>query len=232
MLEELSLFFPCLNEEANVETVIREALRAAPQAARRFEVIIVDDGSTDQTAAIAARFEASGVRLVRHDHRQGYGAALRSGLHAARYDWIFFSDGDGQFDLSELPRLAELASRADIISGYRAHRADSRHRILNARLFELALRAVFGLKVLDVNCAFKLFRRRIFDDMELTSSGAMINAEIFLKARKRGYTTAFLPVGHRPRKAGNQTGAHPKVIFRAMREFWSLWQEIRTSSHA
>src|SRR5262249_23209948 len=150
-----------------------------------------------------------------------------SGFSAARYNWVFFSDGDGQFNLAELPQLAELAPRADIVSGVRARRADPWPRLLNAKLFELALRLAFGLQVQDVNCAFKLFRRKIFDEIELTSSGAMINAEIFLKARQKGYKTAFVPVTHLPRQAGRQTGANPRVIFCAMREFLSLREELQ-----
>ena len=227
MLEGLSLFFPCHNEESNVEKVIQDALRVAPQVASKYEVIIVDDGSTDRTSDIVQRFSPAGVRWVRHKRCLGYGAAVRSGLYAARYPWVFFSDGDGQFDLEEIPRLAELSTRADIISGTRVRRADPWHRVLNARLFELALRALFGLRIRDVNCAFKLFRRDLFDRITLKSTGAMINAEIFLKAQHLGNRFAFLPVSHRPRGAGRQSGAHPTVIFKAMREFLSLWRDVR-----
>ncbi len=129
--------------------------------------------------------------------------------------------------MEEIPRLTELASGADIISGTRVRRADPWHRILNARLFELALRASFGLRVRDVNCAFKLLRRHLFDRIQLQSSGAMINAEIFLKAQRLGATVAFLPVSHRPRGGGRQSGSHPKVILKAMREFLSLWWDVK-----
>jgi glycosyltransferase involved in cell wall biosynthesis len=229
MLEGLSLFFPCHNEESNVENVIHHALRVAPQVASPYEVIIIDDGSTDGTADIVQRFSPAGVRWVRHERCLGYGAAVRSGLSAARYPWVFFSDGDGQFDLDEIPRLVELSPRTDIISGTRVQRADPWHRLLNARLFELALRLLFGLRVRDPNCAFKLFRRDLFDRIPLQSTGAMINAEIFLKARGLGATVAFLPVRHRPRAAGRQSGSHPKVILKAMREFVSLWWTVKMS---
>src|SRR5882672_2497646 len=134
MLDGLSLFFPCHNEELNVEAVITDALRIAPTVATAFEVIIVDDGSTDRTSALANRASNTGtaVRVVRHEKCLGYGAAIRSGIHASRYPWIFFSDGDGQFDLQELPRLVERCAEADIIAGYRIRRADPWHRKLNA----------------------------------------------------------------------------------------------------
>jgi glycosyltransferase involved in cell wall biosynthesis len=227
MLEGLSLFFPCHNEEPNVEKVIHNALRVAPRVATQYEVIIVDDGSTDRTADIAQRFSSAGVRLVRHGRCLGYGAAVKSGLMAARYPWVFFSDGDGQFDLGEIPRLVELSGHADIISGTRVRRADPWHRLLNARLFELALNLLFGLQVRDVNCAFKLMRRDLFDRIPLKNSGAMINAEIFLKAKRLGATVAFTPVSHLPRLSGQQSGAHPKVILKAMREFITLWWNMK-----
>jgi glycosyltransferase involved in cell wall biosynthesis len=226
-IEGLSLFFPCHNEAANVEGLLGDALRIAPQIASPYEVIIVDDGSTDATADIALRVgrTAQGVRLVRHPQRQGYGMAIRSGLLAARYPWIFFSDGDRQFDLEELRRFVEKTKDADIVAGYRAKRADAWHRRMNARIFGWALKLAFGLEVPDVNCAFKIFRRELFDRLELESSGAMINAEILTKARRLGYTIATMEVTHRPRTAGRQSGAQVRVVTKAIIEFISLWRK-------
>jgi glycosyltransferase involved in cell wall biosynthesis len=230
-LEGLSIFFPCHNEEANVEGVIRDALRVAPKVADRYEVIIIDDGSMDRTAEITKRFEepTSHVRLVRHDVCKGYGEALKSGFRAARFPWIFYSDGDRQFDLRELERLVEKADHSDIVSGYRARRADPWYRTLNARLYGLALRGLIGIDIPDVNCAFKLCRREVFDHIQLKSSGALINAEIFAKAKRQGCVISTMPVTHRPRTAGRQTGAQLKVILKAMREFMLLWRDIRIS---
>ena len=228
MLDGLSLFFPCHNEEANVEAVITEALRVAPEVATAFEVIIVDDGSSDRTAELANRAAARGfpVRIVRHAQCLGYGAAVRSGLRAARYPWIFFSDGDGQFDLQELPRLVDKTGEADMIAGYRTKRADPFHRVLNAWIYEQALALLIGLHMRDVNCAFKLFRADVFNQMDLKSSGALINAEIFATAKRKGFTVRSVGVSHRPRKAGEQTGAKARVILKAIREFWSLWRYL------
>jgi len=226
-LDGLTLFFPCHNEEANVEKLLQDALRIAPLVASRFEIIIVDDGSTDQTAAIAARFP--GVRLVRHDRCKGYGEALKSGFQAAKCPWIFFSDGDRQFDLEEMPRLTSLADQADIVSGYRVERADPGYRLLNSKIYGFATQSLFGLDIPDINCAFKLYRRMVFDRITLGCSGALINAEIFAKAQKQGFRIATVGVTHRPRTAGRPTGADPKVIFKAMKELISLWWELRTT---
>jgi glycosyltransferase involved in cell wall biosynthesis len=229
ILEGLSIFFPSYNEEANVERVVREALRVAPKTAKDYEIVVVDDGSKDRTSEIVRSLarENSKVRLVRHETNKGYGEALKSGFRAAKMPWVFYTDGDGQFDLNELPELAARTSDTDIVSGYRAHRADPWHRKLNAAIFALALRVFMGLRVRDVDCAFKLYRRELFDRIQLNTSGALIDAEVLTKAIRAGYRVASMPVSHKPRIAGSQTGAKCHVIFRAMKEFCQLWWDLR-----
>lgn len=228
-LEGLSLFFPCHNEEANVEGVIREALRIAPQVTERYEVLIVDDGSRDRTADIVQRLAASHptVRLVRHDQNKGYGEALKSGFKAAQLPWVFYSDGDGQFDLNELPALVAKTAEADIVSGVRRQRADPWNRQLNGKLFELSVRLFMGLNIPDIDCAFKLYRRELFDNIQLHTTGAMIDTEVLIKAQRLGYSITTMDVSHRPRRAGVQSGAKLKVVLRAMKEFWFLWWELQ-----
>lgn len=228
-LEGLSLFFPCHNEEANIGRVLADALRAASLVADRFEIIVVDDGSRDGTDEAVRRVmaESPEVRLVRHAVNRGYGEALRSGFRAARFPWVFYSDGDGQFDLQELPRLAASARNADIVSGVRLRRADPWHRKLNAFIFQCALRLFMGLRVKDVDCAFKLYRREVFDEMTLRASGAMIDAEVLSKARRNGRRIVSVGVSHRPRIAGVSSGGNPWVILKAMGEFWKLWWDLR-----
>ncbi len=228
-LTGLSLAFPCHNEEANVERVTRDALRVAAQVADRYEVILVDDGSRDRTAEIVTRLaqEFPQVRLVRHPVNKGYGEALKSGFRAATMPWVFYSDGDGQFDLNELPALIEKTKEADIVSGIRVHRADPWHRKMNAAIFELAGRIFFGLHVPDVDCAFKIYRRDLFDKIRMNTSGAMIDTEVLVKAKRAGYRITTLPVRHLPRQAGVQSGAKLRVILRAMKEFWVLWWDLR-----
>jgi glycosyltransferase involved in cell wall biosynthesis len=228
-LEGLSLFFPCYNEEANIESVVRDALRVAPLVSDQYEIIVVDDGSRDETAAIVNRLqrEFPVVRLVRHNMNRGYGEALKSGFSTAKLDWVFYSDGDGQFDLDELPALVEKTQESDIVSGVRLRRADSWLRVFNAKLFEIAVRIFMGLNIPDIDGAFKIYRRDLFHHILLKTSGAMIDTEILVKAQRLGYRITTVGVRHLPRRAGAQSGGNPRVILRAMKEFWQLWWELR-----
>lgn len=224
----LTLFFPCWNEEGNVEAVVRDAIAAAPAVAEDFEVLIIDDGSSDGTAGKIRELIAAGlpVRLLQHPVNRGYGEALKTGFLSARQPWVFFSDGDSQFDLKELPRLTELTADADIVTGFRTHRADPAYRLLNQKIFGWASRLFLGVRVRDINCAFKLIRREVLEAIPLRSSGALINAELLAKARARGLRIAETGVHHRPRQRGSPTGARLDVIARALREFWLIYREL------
>jgi glycosyltransferase involved in cell wall biosynthesis len=227
----LTVFFPCYNEEGNVERVARRAAEVLRGIVREWEVILVNDGSRDRTGEIADRLvgEVPGVRAVHHQKNSGYGAALRTGFGSATKDYVFFSDGDGQFDIAEIEKLLELRNEADIICGYRAHRQDNFIRRLNAACWGKLVRWMLSFRCRDVDCAFKLFRREMFDRMELKSTGALINAEILGRAARMGYTIRSIPVTHLPRIAGKQTGAKLRVIFRAFRELRRLRKDIRAT---
>ncbi len=227
-VEGLSLFYPMYNEEGNIEEAAARALRILPGLARSFEVILVDDGSRDQTGPIADRLAASDprIRVVHHPRNLGYGAALRSGIRGAREPWIFYTDGDNQFDLGELPQFLALRDRFDLVIGYRRVRSDPFIRRLNAGVYNLAVGLLMGVWVRDVDCAFKLFRGSIFEGMELWSNGATIDLEILARARRRGARVHELPVSHYPRLHGRQTGANWRVILRAFRELFRLWTEL------
>lgn len=228
-LPELSLFYPMYNEEGNVEEAVRRALSVLPRYADRFEVILVDDGSRDATPEIADRLAAQypAVRVVHHETNRGYGAALTSGIRASAHAWIFYTDGDNQFDLEEIGLLLPLRETHEIVTGYRIQRSDPWFRTVNARIYNLLIRMLFGIRCRDVDCAFKLYRGEIFDGMELTSRGALIDAEIFARARKRGARIAEIGVHHYPRTTGQQTGASPAVVLRAFRELFRLWLALR-----
>jgi glycosyltransferase involved in cell wall biosynthesis len=228
-LPRLSLFYPLYNEEGNVAEAARRALAILPRYADAFEVILVDDGSRDGTAAIADRLSADDprIRVVHHPANRGYGAALRSGIAASRYEWVFYTDGDNQFDIGELGLLIPLADEHDIVSAYRIRRCDPFHRRLNEAIFNLAIRVLFGLRVRDVDCAFKLYRSSIFESMELVSNGAMIDVEILARAARRGARIAQVGVHHYPRTVGRQTGANLSVIGRAFRELFRLRASLR-----
>jgi glycosyltransferase involved in cell wall biosynthesis len=227
-VDRLSFFFPAHDEEANLEPLVAEALESLPAIARAFEIVIVDDGSRDATPAIADRLAAKHaevVRAVHHPTNLGYGAALRSGFGAARYDLVAFTDGDRQFRVADVGRLtARLAERdsPDVVVGYRIRRADPLVRTLYARAYRLANRIFFGLRVRDVDCACKLVRRAALVGLRVESSGAFFSAELLIKLRAAGRTVVEVGVPHYPRTAGAATGARPRVVFRAVRDFWLL----------
>jgi len=223
----LSFFFPAHNEAANIEALVLEALEALPGLAEDFEIVAVDDGSRDETPQIADRLAAehAPVRVVHHPVNRGYGAAVRTGLAAARHPLVFFTDGDRQFRVADLARLLDRLAQADdpdVVVGYRLRRADPLVRLLYARAYRLALRIFYGLPVRDPDCAFKLFRRAALEDIRLESGGAFMSAELLIKLRRRGRRIVEAGVPHYPRTAGSPSGANPKVVLRAVRDFWRL----------
>lgn len=224
----LSYFFPAHNEEANLAGLVEEALATLPGLADTFEIIAVDDGSRDATANIAEALveqHPGVVRLVRHPVNLGYGAALRSGFGAARYELIAFTDGDRQFRVADLGRLTSRLAAADapdVVAGFRIKRADPLVRTLYARAYRLANRVLFGLRVTDVDCACKLFRRDALDGLRVESGGAFFSAELLIKLQAAGQRVVEVGVPHYPRTAGSATGAKPRVVLRAIRDFWLL----------
>lgn len=224
----LSYFFPAHDEAGNIEALVAEALATLPGLAERFEVICVDDGSRDATPVIADRLATEHpdiVRVVHHPANAGYGAALRSGFEAARYALICFTDGDRQFRVADLGRLLDRLAAPDgpdAVVGYRVRRADPTLRIVYARAYKACLRLFFGLRVRDVDCASKLFRREALEGVRLESGGAFLSAELLIKVQARGGRLAEVPVPHHPRVAGTQSGGDPRVIARAVRDFWRL----------
>ena len=227
-LAALSYFFPAHNEEANLEGLVNEALEILPSLAATFEIVIVDDGSRDATGRIADELGAAHpeiVRAVHHPTNLGYGAALLSGFRAARHDHVAFTDGDRQFRVADVSRLIDRmasADRPDVVVGFRIKRADPLVRTLYARAYRLANRIFFRLKVRDVDCACKLFRREALEGLAVESGGAFFSAELLIKLQAAGRSVAEVGVPHHPRTAGSPTGAKPSVVVRAVRDFWRL----------
>jgi glycosyltransferase involved in cell wall biosynthesis len=228
-VQELSIFFPFWNEEQNIEAVIKKAIPVAEKVAEKWEIIMVDDGSSDKTLEIAQKLAKQDPRLiaVSHGTNRGYGAALKTGLTKAKYDLVVFNDGDGQFDLSEVTKFLERIENADMVIGYRKRRVDSplRHLLMNMlKVWDLVL---FRFKFKDIDCGFKLFKREGLNKiLPLTSEGAMITTEILAKAKKAHLKIMQVEVNHYPRIYGNQSGGNPRVILRAVRESLSLWKTL------
>jgi len=224
----LSYFFPAHNEEANLRGLVEEALATLPTLAETWEIVVVNDGSRDETGAIADELTAAHpglVRAVHHPTNLGYGAALLSGFRASRHDLVAFTDGDRQFRVADLARLtARMAEpdHPDVVVGYRIKRADSFIRIAYARTYKLANRILFGLPVRDVDCACKLFTRASLDGVRVESGGAFFSAELLIKTRNLGRSIVEVGIPHYPRTAGSPTGARPSVIARAVKDFWAL----------
>ena len=227
----ISVFFPCYNEQENVGRTVEKALAVLDKLKADFEVIIIDDGSTDGTGQIADEITSRNnkVKVVHHRTNLGYGAALQSGFKAATKELVFYTDGDGQFDINEMPPLLPLIEHCDIVSCYRLNRQDSIIRKINGWCWTKLVCLLFNLKVRDIDCAFKLYRREIFDKIKLVSSGALIDAEILARAVRKGYCITQKGVHHYPRTVGVQTGANMKVILRAFKELFKLRNQIRKS---
>lgn len=225
----ISVFFPCYNEQDNVARTVEQALAVLDRLNADFEVIVVDDGSSDATGRIAEEIahRNARVKVVHHPTNLGYGAALQSGFGAATKQLVFYTDGDGQFDISEMPPLLPLTEHYDIVSCYRLNRQDNLIRKINAWCWTKLVCLLFRMKVRDIDCAFKLYKREIFDTITLSSSGALIDAEILARATRRGYTVTQKGVHHYPRTAGEQTGANLRVVFRAFKELLKLHNQIR-----
>jgi glycosyltransferase involved in cell wall biosynthesis len=232
----ISLVLPAYNEADNIGPMIAEAvpaLEACVDGAQDYEIVVVDDGSHDDTAAITRRLmeRVPQLRLVQHPVNQGFGAAVFSGFTSAEKDWIFYTDADRQFVLSELGDFLPLMDKADLIAGYRAPRRDPFLRVVYGKGWSTLCTLLFGYTVRDVDCAFKLFRREIIDELapHIASRGATFSIEWLVRAKRAGYQFVELPVTHRPRVAGSQTGANIKVIVRAFRELLQfrlqLWRE-------
>ena len=233
-VRELSVFLPCYEEEGNVARTVERAIAVLRERdLDRFEIIVVNDGSRDRTGAIADALAADydEVRVAHHVHNQGYGGALRTGFAEAKFPWVFFTDGDGQFDLDEIDGFLAAADDVEVVIGYRLQRADHFGRRVNTWLWSLAVRTLFRLRVHDVDCAFKLLSRHALDEIgPLTASGAVISTELLVGARRAGLPIREIGVHHYPRQAGAPTGASINVILRALRELVQL--RIRTARRA
>jgi glycosyltransferase involved in cell wall biosynthesis len=243
-MPSISLVLPAYNEAENIEPMMAEAVPALQACAEgdsdgqgtdAWEIIVVDDGSADDTAVITRRLMQSipQLRLVQHPVNQGFGAAVFSGFTSAEKDWIFYTDADRQFVLSELEKFVPLMDQADLIAGYRAPRRDPFMRVFYGKGWSMLCTLLFGYTVRDVDCAFKLFRREIIEELapQIASRGATFSIEWLVRAKRAGYRFVELPVSHRPRVAGSQTGANIGVIVRAFRELiqvrLQLWREGR-----
>jgi cellulose synthase/poly-beta-1,6-N-acetylglucosamine synthase-like glycosyltransferase len=228
-LPGISVFLPCHNEEGNVERVATSLEAELPGVAGRHEIVIVDDGSRDRTGEIADRLAALNphIKVVHHPVNRGYGAAVISGIRACHEPWVVLFDGDGQFDASDIARLAAKAPEYDVVVGNRTRRADPFMRRVNGKAWTLLMRLLLGIRVSDIDCGLKLFRRDLLEGIDLQAKGAMISAELMAQLAGRGAKICEVEVRHLPRLTGEQSGASLKVIARAFRELFALYGRLR-----
>lgn len=219
-MKSISIVFPAYNEEANLKHVLKDALEVGSDLNVPFEIIVVNDGSTDSTKSYVESLQKKNknVALINHEINKGYGQTLVDGFRAAKHEWVFFSDSDRQFDLREINKLKPFTNDADLIIGYRENRKDNGMRKFNAYLFRLTARVIFNLKFKDIDCAFKLIKKEVIDEIELNSTSALINTELLHKSSRKNYKIVEVPVTHFPRVEGKATGANPIVIGKAIKE--------------
>lgn len=232
LIPEISVFLPIFNEEGNIKSTINNTIDVLRRVAGKWELIAVDDGSTDGTAKILAELKSREGRLkvITHKKNRGYGGSLKSGFYGSRYSWVAFTDSDGQFDFSEIENFIKTQKEtdADMVIGYYRDRKVSFGKKVTSKMWELLVFIMFGLKVRDIDCGFKFISKKVIDsipDLE-SERGAFISSEFLIKAKKKGFKIVEIPVTHRPRRAGVGTGRKLNVIVQSFVDLFRLWQKL------
>ena len=225
-LSSVTAFFPAFNDGGTIPSMVLTALMALRRVTDDYEVVVVNDGSSDHTAAVleelAGRYPQ--VRVIHHPRNRGYGAALRTGFSAAEKEWLFYTDGDAQYNPLELCRLVEgLRDGVDVVNGYKIARQDPLHRRLIGRTYHYLVRYAFGFKLRDVDCDFRLIRRSIFEEVRLTSDSGTICLEMVKKFQDAGYVFAEVPVHHYHRQYGKSQFFNWPRLLRTLKQLGSLW---------
>jgi glycosyltransferase involved in cell wall biosynthesis len=230
---ELSIFLPTYNEEGNIKEVIQNTVEAANLNAEKWELIVVDDGSTDSTNRIVSEIANSSknISIIRHEKNSGYGASLKTGFYNSKYNWISFIDSDGQFNFKEISKFIEKQkeSGADMVIGFYNKRKVSFTKVITSKVWEALVYILFGLNVRDIDCGFKLISRNVINGIAHLESerGAFISSELLIKAKKNGYKIAEIAVTHYPRTKGKGTGRKLNVIIESFIDLLKLWKKLR-----
>ena len=226
---ELSVVFPAYNDAGTIPSMVIGARLAARKLADSYEIVVVNDGSTDHTAEVLSELEAvfPELRVIHHPVNRGFGGALRTGFSAARKDLIFYTDGDAQYDPREMSRLFDAwHPGSDFVNGTKAGRSDPLHRIIIGRLYHWSVRVAFGLKLSDVDCDFRLFRRAIFDKVELTKDSGVICVELMKKVQDYGFRIQEVPVHHFHRVYGRSQFFNFPRVARTLLDLTKLWLDL------
>lgn len=232
MVDALSVFLPVFNEEGSIREVVIKTKKVLQMIVNKWEIIVVNDGSTDSSRKIVEDLQKEDpkIKLVNHNINRGYGASFKSGLYNSEYDWIAFIDSDGQFDFSEITKFLEKQKEtgADLVIGYYKRRRVSRFKIVTSKIWEFSVFILFGLRVRDIDCGFKLISKKVVDRIPRLESerGAFVSSELLIKAKNSGFKIAEVPVTHYPRLKGAGTGRNLNVIIKSFVDLLHLWKEL------
>lgn len=232
MVNELSVFLPSFNEGETIKDVVLNTRDVLQKVAKKWEIIVVNDGSRDDTKKIvmALEKEESRIRLINHSENKGYGASFKTGLYNSKYEWISFIDSDGQFDFAEITNFLDKQkeTNANLVIGYYKKRQVSKSKIITSKIWELSIFILFGLKVHDIDCGFKLISRKVVEKIPHLESerGAFITSEFLIKAKREGFKIAEVPVTHYPRLTGVGTGRNLNVIIKSFVDLLRLWKKL------
>jgi glycosyltransferase involved in cell wall biosynthesis len=230
LMPGLTVFFPAYNDAGTIASLVITSVKVAATLTPDYEVIVINDGSKDDTAKILdelARIYPDHVRVVHHQKNRGYGGALRSGFAAASKDFVFYTDGDAQYDPAEMALLWEkMTDGVDLVNGWKISRSDPMHRIIIGRIYHHMVKILFGLKVRDVDCDFRLMRRRIFDVVTLEKDSGVICLEMMKKFQDAGFTVAEHPVHHFHRAYGKSQFFNFPRIYRTAIDVMKLWWQL------
>jgi glycosyltransferase involved in cell wall biosynthesis len=228
-LPSISAFFPAFNDGGTIPSMVISALRTLPSVTDDYEVVVVNDGSSDYTAEMLEELARvyPQVRIVTHPQNRGYGAALRSGFESATKEWIFYTDGDGQYDPRELATLADAVQEdTDIVNGYKIERHDPLHRVIIGRVYHHIVRLMFGFRLRDVDCDFRLIKRSVFDKVRLRSTSGTICLEMVKKMQDAGFRFKEVPVHHFHRAYGKSQFFNFRRLVRTAVQLFFLWRDL------
>jgi glycosyltransferase involved in cell wall biosynthesis len=222
----LSVFFPAYNDSGTIANLVIRAVKTAEALTPDYEVIVVDDGSADATPEIADELARTypHVRVIHHPNNRDYGAALQTGFRSATKDLIFYTDGDGQYDPGQLPRLWDaMTPDADLVNGYKISRSDPLHRIVIGRVYHYIVSILFGFTIRDIDCDYRLMRRKIFERIDLEKTSGVICLEMMKKIQDAGFRIVEVPVNHYHRAFGKSQFFNFRRLFRVAFDVAALW---------
>lgn len=229
-MPSISVFFPAYNDAGTITSMVITSLLTLRDLTDDYEVIVINDGSQDHTPQVLdelARVYPNEVRIIHHERNKGYGGALRSGFYSASKEWVFYTDGDAQYDPRELKNLAELANDdIDFINGWKIERHDPLHRIIIGRIYQYIIKLTFGLKLRDVDCDFRLMRSQVFDHVQLTSDSGVICVELMKKVQDAGFRLAETPVHHFHRAYGKSQFFNFRRLAKVAHDLSILWWQL------